>query len=225
MKPCLPLSSKRVPAKKQANIKIFVNCPFDPGFVDIFRAIIFAVRACGFLPCCAKDENDGALVRINKIYELIKKCDWGIHDLSEVTLDKGTNMPRFNMPLELGISLGAKYYGGSRQKRKRILILDKAPHNYDASTSDISGQDIDCHGGKPDTAIITVRNWLSDNQTDKSLHLPGGQALADDYKKVRAIIDQLIKDRKFDSWSEMTHSDYLGCLDAALGMLSPTSSV
>ncbi len=212
-----------MPAKKLLNSDVFVNCPFDPKFLKIFRAIVFAVRACGFSPRCAQDENDGAKVRIDKIYDLIGDCDWGIHDLSEVTLDKGTNMPRFNMPLELGISLGAKRYGGPRQRMKRILILDKGPHSYGASTSDISGQDNACHSGKPEQVIKEVRNWLSCNQIGNASPLPGGQALVNDYGNVRTEIDKLINAHKLDPWIEMTHSDYLRCLDAALLKLSPTT--
>jgi hypothetical protein len=216
-----------VPANKPLNNDVFLNCPFDAGFLDIFRAITFAVRACGFRPRCAKDENDGAQVRIDKIYNLIDECDWGIHDLSAVKLDVGSNMPRFNMPLELGISLGAKRYGGPRQRKKRILILDKASHNYDASTSDISGQDNDCHEGQPEKAIKVVRDWLSTNQTNGAPHLPGGLALVSDYKKVRTEIQNLIKSHKLDAWAKMTHADYLRCLDgalAALGMHATSTS-
>jgi hypothetical protein len=215
-----------VPANKTLNSDVFLNCPFDTGFLDIFRAITFAVRACGFRPRCAKDENDGAQVRIDKIYNMIDECDWGIHDLSAVKLDAGSNMPRFNMPLELGISLGAKRYGGPRQRKKRILILDKESHNYDASTSDISGQDNGFHEGKPDKAIKVVRNWLSDNQSQNAEHLPGGLALVSDYEKVRTEIQNLIKSHKLDVWSDMTHADFLRCLDAALatlGMPSPSA--
>ncbi|MEQ1549414.1 MAG: hypothetical protein ABL918_12330 [Chakrabartia sp.] len=214
----------RVLDKKSSNKDVFINCPFDAGFLDIFRAIIFAVRACGFRPRCAKDENDGAQVRIEKIYKLIEDCDWGIHDLSAVALDKNSGLPRFNMPLELGISLGAKRYGGARQKTKCILILDKESHSYDASTSDISGQDNETHGGDPHEAIKVVRNWLSSTSDANGQTLPGGQALVNDFKKVRAEINKLIKAHQLDPWPKMTHPDYLRCLDAALNKISTTSA-
>ena len=40
------------------NAKIFINCPFDPEFFEILRAIVFAVKACGFQPLTAQDEGD-----------------------------------------------------------------------------------------------------------------------------------------------------------------------
>ena len=122
-------------SKPVANRDVFINCPFDPEFLDIFRAIVFAVRACGFTPKTAQDENDGAKVRIEKIQSLIKECDWGIHDLSAVELDGNTNMPRFNMPLELGIAMGAKRLaelgsessGFSFSKKKLIVMISRHP--------------------------------------------------------------------------------------------------
>jgi len=46
------------------------------------------------------------------------------------------------MPLELGIFLGAKRFGGPKQKRKNCLILDREKYRYQQYCSDIAGQDI-----------------------------------------------------------------------------------
>jgi hypothetical protein len=181
---------------------------------------VFAVRACGFRPRCAQDESDGASVRIDRIYDLIEDCDWGIHDLSAVELDAATAMPRFNMPLELGISMGARRFGGPRQRIRRLLILDADGHRYDKSTSDISGQDNASHAGKADQAIKAVRDWLADNRGGNAAPLPGGTALASDYVKVRGSIDAIVAADRLDAWQNMTHVDYLRCLDAALLLLA-----
>ena len=45
-------------------------------------------------------------------------------------------MPRFNMPLELGIFLGAKRYGTGRQKQKITLVLDPSGTVISAFISD-----------------------------------------------------------------------------------------
>lgn len=205
--------------KKAPNQDVFINCPFDPEFLDIFRAIVFAVRACGFRPRCSKDEQDSAKIRLETIAKMIEACDWGIHDLSAVELDRATKVPRFNMPLELGMAIGAIRFGGPRQRIKRLLILERDSHRYDASTSDISGQDIAAHDGDPERAITAVRNWLSDN-LDPTAPLPGGTALVGDYRQVRQEIDQLIAAGRLDPWNDMTHRDYLTCLDAALKVLA-----
>jgi len=69
-------------------------------------------------------------VRLDKLYEILGECRFGIHDLSRTTLDTRSQLPRFNMPLELGIFLGAKRYGGASQAKKSCLILDRDQYRY-----------------------------------------------------------------------------------------------
>jgi hypothetical protein len=111
-------------ASTSATDHVFVNCPFDDEYTDTFRALIFAIRACGFLPRCARELDDGGQVRIDKLYNLISACRYGIHDISRTELDSANQLPRFNMPLELGIFLGAKHYGRPLQRQKHLLIFD-----------------------------------------------------------------------------------------------------
>jgi len=40
--------------------------------------------------------------------EIIRDSQFGIHDVSRVELDDANRLPRFNMPLELGLFLRAK---------------------------------------------------------------------------------------------------------------------
>ncbi|MES3150939.1 hypothetical protein [Sphingomonas faeni] len=207
-------------ANSALNNDVFINCPFDAEFLDVFRAIVFAVKACGFMPRTAQDVSDSGQSRIDKITKLIVGCDWGIHDLSAVTLDAGTKMPRFNMPLELGISLGIKWTGPPRQRRKRLLVLDEKKHQYDMSTSDLSGQDLSAHDGKPEKAMTCVRDWLVQDRDPALPHLPGGTALFADYKKARILIDELIHGSRLEPWSKLSHPDYLRCVDSSLKVLA-----
>ena len=56
-------------------------------------------------------------------------------------LDETNRLPRFNMPLELGLFLGAKSFSDEpRQKKKRCLILDSNPYRYQKFLSDIAGR-------------------------------------------------------------------------------------
>src|SRR5690606_36831926 len=64
-------------------------------------------------------------------------------------------------PLELGIFLGAKRYGGSAQKAKRLLILDVEPYRYQRFISGLAGMDIHQHGGGPLRALNETRDWLA----------------------------------------------------------------
>ena len=89
----------------------FINCPFDAAYAPIFDALVFAVFGCGFRARSARELDDGSQTRIDKLYGIIEECRHGIHDLSRTELDPIHNLPRFNMPPELGIDLGAKRFG------------------------------------------------------------------------------------------------------------------
>lgn len=170
--------------------------------------MIFTIIISGFYPRCALDSTDGAEVRMSKIARMIGECDWGIHDLSRVELAEG-GAPRFNMPMELGVHLGARLLGEGRHRRKRALILDAVAHRYDASLSDISGQDIEAHGNSPDEAIRVVRNWLSEHRPRAAPPLPGVDAMQADYAAFQAEVCELLAARRLDPLARLTHSDFL----------------
>lgn len=195
-------------AKPPASKAVFVNCPFDGEFKPILRAIVFTVIASGYHPRSALDAIDGAEVRLSKIAAMIGECDWGIHDLSRVEVEDG-GVPRFNMPMELGIHLGARLFGEGRHRRKRALILEAQPHRYDAALSDISGQDIEVHDKDPDQAIRCVRNWLSDHRPRNAVPLPGVAAMQADYRLFRDEIGALLEARRLDPLDELSHSDFM----------------
>ena len=92
--------------KRRISNSVFINCPFDSAYQAFFRAIVFAVYDCGFIPRCALEIQDASQTRIDKIFRIIAECKYGIHDICRTELDSATNLPRFNMPLELGIFLG-----------------------------------------------------------------------------------------------------------------------
>jgi hypothetical protein len=156
---------------------VFVNCPLDEQYRHLFDAIVFAVQDCGYIARCALEVDDASEVRIEKIAKIIGGCKFGIHDISRTELDSDTNLPRFNMPLELGLFLGAKRFGRAEQKLKSCLILDVERYRFQKFISDIAGQDIAAHGADTSKAIRVVRNWLSD-ATPKSVRIPGGGAIA-----------------------------------------------
>ena len=145
--------------------QVFLNVPFDVRYKKLLHALVFAVRECGLVARCASEREDGAEVRVEKLYNLIRDSRFGIHDLSRTTLDTEHRLPRFNMPLELGLFLGARRYGGAAQRRKSCLILDRDRYRFQIFCSDIAGQDIRAHGNEVETALTTVRNWLQTNLT------------------------------------------------------------
>ena len=186
---------------------VFINCPFDDGFEPMLRAMIFTIIACGYYPRCALDATDSAEVRIAKIATMIGECDLGIHDLSRMEVVAG-DLPRFNMPMELGLYLGARLLGEARHRRKRALILDAVRHRYKKALSDISGQDIEIHGNDPKEVIRCVRNWLNDHRPHKAQPLPGPTAIQSDYRQFQVDVHKSMTVRRINP-DEVTHSDFL----------------
>lgn len=167
---------------------VFINCPFDPGYRHMLFAATFAILDCGYQPRCAQEEEDGGDVRVEKIKRMIQDCKFGLHDISETAL--GANgLPRFNMPFELGLFLGARQFGSSGQKAKVTLIVDREPHRYQAFLSDIAGQDIRSHEGSAETLITVVRNWLSTATKRKTI--PGAAVIRQRYRDFCAQLPEL----------------------------------
>lgn len=153
---------------------LFINCPFDNGYLPLLRPLLFVVLECGFQPRLASEEADSGQVRVEKIRDLISSCRYSIHDISRMEALHPGDDPRFNMPFELGLDLGCRYYGASRLRTKRCLILEKERYRYQRVLSDISGHDIRAHAGNPEVLMIEVRNWL---RVATRQSLPSGNSL------------------------------------------------
>jgi hypothetical protein len=184
-----PRLSKRGSSRPGPNA-VFVNCPFDPEYKAIFDAVVFAVHRCGFLVRCALEDSDSNVVRIEKIVQMIAESDLGIHDLSRV--DTHGSLPRFNMPFELGLFIGAQRYGSRRQRQKRCLILAGEPHQHQRFISDIAGQDVDSHQGKPEEAVRAVRQFLVQH-APRGAKLPGRDRILEDYTHFQRLLPGLLE--------------------------------
>ena len=90
------------------NDSVFLNVPFDKKYARLSNALIFAVHDCGFVARSAREVEDSAQGRVEKILSIIEQSKFGIHDISRAGLDRATGLARFNMPLELGFFLGAQ---------------------------------------------------------------------------------------------------------------------
>lgn len=183
---------------------VFVNCPFDDAYKPMFEAIVFAVFDCGYRPRCALEAYDAGEVRIEKIAALVRNCRLGVHDISRTELN-AAGLPRFNMPFELGLFLGAKRFGNAVQRRKTCLVLDREPYRYQAFLSDIAGQDVAAHGGDPVRAIGAVRDWLAAGQRRRPP--PGGAEIARRFGEFSEALPGILDDLRLER-DEMTFSDY-----------------
>ena len=170
----MPRAPKR-PANFNRNV--FINCPFNDQYAPLFNATVFTVHDIGFLPRCALEASNAGQFRLIKILEIISQCKYSIHDLSRTELDAVNALPRFNMPLELGLDLGCKNFGVSYLKEKICLVMDVEQYRYQRFISDIAGQDIYAHGGDEKRVINTVRNWLRLELDPRVVIIPSGDKI------------------------------------------------
>ena len=139
---------------------VFVNCPFDPKYRPMFNAIVYTVIRSGYVVRCALEVDDSGEHRLSKICRIIGEAKFAIHDISCTESDGDPPLPRFNMPLELGIYFGAVQYGGKAQTGKSCIIFDRERHRFQRYISDISGQDIHAHSDNVPTMIRELASWL-----------------------------------------------------------------
>lgn len=184
---------------------VFINCPFDVRYSSFFWAIVFVVIRSGFRPRCALETDDSSENRFDKICNIVKECLYGIHDISRTQLDPRFKLPRFNMPLELGLFIAAKRFGVREQKLKRCIIFDKERYRYQKFISDISGQDIHSHHDRIGVLITELATWLRNQSRDKTV--PGGKKMAAEFAAFRKKLPKYCAMRNLQP-KELTFGDY-----------------
>jgi len=190
--------------RDEYNGTVFINCPFDREYKPLFEAIVFAVNDAGFQAKCARDRLDSSQVRLRKIFDLISGARYSIHDLSRTTLDDTNALPRFNMPLELGIDLGCKEFKADCSD-KSLLIFDSEQYRFQKFISDLGGQDILQHNNTPQIAVARVRDWLR-TESGKN-DIPGGGVIYGRYEVFRRDLPKICSELKLDL-AELTFLDF-----------------
>ncbi len=190
---------------KAFNKSVFINCPFDEDYQILFNAILFTVNRCGFILRCSKEYDDTSKIRIQNIVKLIKESKYSIHDLSRVSLDDYNKLPRFNMPLELGIVIGSLEFGSKIHKEKEYLILESDMFRFKKFISDLSGQDIKEHQDDPKKTIRCTRDWLSKRTEDA---IPSGSIIFNEFQEFTSRLPELCTPL---NWvvEELTYEEYL----------------
>lgn len=195
-------------AAKDYDRNVFVNCPFDSRYKPLFHSCIFTIVACGYNPRCALELelSPSDQSRIDKLFRIITECRLGVHDLSRIGLDSKCRMPRFNMPLELGMFLGAWKCGDKTQKKKTWIGLVRKKHTHQVFISDLAGVDFHAHEGKVNNLIGIVRNWLRNISPDS--RLPGPAWIQRRYTEFRKDLPELCHELNLTP-SELTFVDYV----------------
>ena len=167
---------------------VFINCPFDDDYVFLLRPLIFTILYLDLEPKIAQVKSSSH-IRVNQIKQHIRESRFSIHDLSRSKPLKGSELPRFNMPYELGLDIGCLEFGDEKYRQKRILVLETEKYHYQKVLSDMAGQDIENHNDDPKTLVKKVRNWFSANDEIKSY--PGAN-------KIWLMYNQFYEDLKIN---------------------------
>ena len=178
------------------NDQVFINCPFDDKYLNLFRACTFAILDAGFIPRCSREVDNATRSRLDAIVQIIQECRYGVHDLSRVEVDAQSNLPRFNMPFELGIFYAAKHFGSTLQKRKHCLVLEKQKYRYQKFISDIAGIDVTPHRNAQKTLILAVRNWLV--TASRRTTIPPGEEMNNRFKMFNSVMRTACRRRSID---------------------------
>jgi hypothetical protein len=184
---------------------IFINCPFDPTYKPLLDALIFTISDAGFTARSALELTDSSVNRLEKILAIMEDCRLSVHDISR-TEPNEHGFPRFNMPFELGLFLGAKRFGTPRHAKKACLILDRDQYRYKEFLSDVGGHDIESHKDSPEILVRRVRDWLA-QQLPAKVPIPGGTRIWKRYQEFRRSLPALCAELGIEE-NEMIFRDY-----------------
>jgi hypothetical protein len=189
-------------------LAVFVNAPFDDAYDPLLEALVFTIKACGYQVRCALEENDSGDIRLDKLARLIGESSRSVHDLSRI----GGDVPRFNMPFELGMAMGARRFNRSHWL-DRIKIMVGEPYRLPEYLSDLGGNDPDAHHGEPNRVIGIVRNFLA--RAPSGRPLPGQAhiiATFTEFKRLLPEIAEGIRLRIDEVHVCRNYSDFIWCL-------------
>jgi hypothetical protein len=139
---------------------VFINCPFDKFYIPLLQPLLFTVLYLELNPLVSETKSSGQ-VRVEQIKKLILRSKYSIHDISRSEALQGKDLPRFNMPFEMGLDLGSQSFGKGKLSFKKSLVLEKTKYHYQKVISDIAGQDIESHNDNPEELVRKVRNWFA----------------------------------------------------------------
>lgn len=158
--------------------EVFLNVPYDAQFENLFLAYVAGITALGLVPR-ATLEIPGSDRRLEKIFALIGKCEYSIHDISRVELDRSApRVPRFNMPFELGLTV-ARHWKAPLEKHA-WFVCESVERRLMKSLSDLNGTDPYVHGGSAAGVLRELLNMFEFKGTQPSLAMLKGT-----YQEVR----------------------------------------
>ena len=134
---------------------VFLNVPYDEEFSSLYIAYIVGLCQLDLVPHLAS-EIPGGVRRLDRIFKLIQSCRYSIHDLSRVEMSVApTAVPRFNMPLELGMTIT---WANLYPSRHDWFVWESESFRIQRSASDLNGTDACIHNGTPEGVLRELSN-------------------------------------------------------------------
>ena len=121
---------------------VFLNVPFDKQYQPLFIALITGLTALGRKPHCVLEVPSAGQSRLDRTYRLLASCESSVHDLSWVGRFGKFQLPRFNMPFELGMAFAL-----AQDRSHKFFVLERQRYRLQVSLSDLNGLDPHIHGG------------------------------------------------------------------------------
>lgn len=186
---------------------VFINCPFDDEYKKLLRPLLFTIVYIGLEPKIS-ETTDSAEQRVNSIEGLIISSKYSIHDLSRIEVKSKKELPRFNMPFELGLDIGCKRFGSGHLAEKRCLILEKEQYRYQRALSDISGNDIEAHREDAQVLIRKVRNWFLRQGIP---NIPSANVIWNAFNEFESALAETLEEEDYDQEDveEMPKSEFV----------------
>jgi len=123
---------------------------------------------------------------LDRIVALIVECEYSVHDLSRVQLDKtAPRTPRFNMPFELGLTVAL---ARTANRKHAWVVCESVRRRIQKSLSDLDGTDVYIHHG-------TVRGVFRElaNAFVRSRHQPTVLQMMQIYRILRSNFESILR--------------------------------
>ena len=137
---------------------VYINCPFDGDYAQLFDAIILCVTSVGFVARSALESGNVSEPRIDRIVRPIFESRYSIHDLSRCRGEGLDNFSRLNMPIELGIAMGRAFSTDGAHDWFALVPPDESFRKF---VSNLSAYDPGVHDGSVEAVVRSVLLWLT----------------------------------------------------------------
>jgi hypothetical protein len=175
-----------VPKSQSALVEVFLNVPYDKKFEKLFLAYICGTASLGLTPRTTLEIRKSS-DRLDKLLNLIRSCQYSIHDLSRVQLDQSApRTPRFNMPFELGLAVAWSRI--SKNDEHQWFVCESVNHRLQKSLSDLNGVDPKIHGGRVGDVFVELRNMFT-----RPGRQPSVQQMWAIYREVRRRLSSILR--------------------------------